>query len=448
MKRESRIAELQKNLSSNLEENPIEDGNTDSIAQGILYTSEINDSDSYENTYEALVLQVLPDKNRTGTNNIYKLIIKYLIHNSIANEWYGKNLVKSGDSFVILNKESQYDFNYIKGSIIQIIDAYEGGTDPKEITYEIICSITEGNPGDLSLDGGQILKTNRRLYVDELYNSPINLYSTYSYENQKLFFYWDDITQLAVSYKLQIRSADALNKYIFEVNGNSVDFTGSVIPLIFNAGESYPPNKLTALKIEDVGRYMSLNKYTPTFITGGTPPIANLYTTNTGELEITNWLLLDVISYTDFTIELIIKNNGIECKTELVQSFGGLRNLQYVEIQDIANQFIIDNITQTDSYYTIKLLSQNTLTYIDLQQAKTNLIKKNIKIHTGVHIIDAGDNLLKLPKIVYDKYPNNIKYIIDNTFASGTYYWSVSSVFNGNKKIYSEWSPEEILIIK
>jgi len=448
MKQENRVGELQKNLISNLEENAIEDGNTDLTSQGVIYTSEINETDYYEYAYEALVTQVIPDKNRTGTDNVYRFILKYEIENSTTAAVYGKNLIKSGDPFTIINDNSIYDFNYIKGSVLSINEVNETGTFPIEIIYDLTCSITEGNPANLALSGGQIFKNNRRIYTEEAYVMPTNLYSTYSYEDNKIYFYWDDISQLAVSYRLQLRSENNLNKYIYEVNGNGLEFTGKLTPLLFTANGNYPSNILTTLKIEDPGNYMSFNKYEPTFLTTGAPPIAYVYTNNCGQIEITDWVILDVISYTDYTLELLIQNNGIEVKTELASANGGLRNLQYVSIDGIENDFIVNSVTPTGNFYTLELLSKNELTYINLNSALFNLYKKEMQIHTGIYITNPGSNLTKPPVISYEKYPVNSRYYVINGFTPGTYYWSVCSLYDCDKKIYSEWSPEEMLIIK
>jgi hypothetical protein len=100
--------------------------------------------------------------------------------------------------------------------------------------------------------------------------------------------------------------------------------------------------------------------------------------------------------------------------------------------------------TYSVTIYPDRLISEwNSLT----GEERLNIImRQKLKIHTGIEVLSTGSNMTKPPKISYDKYSTNTKFV--QPISSDTWYWSVASVFDCEQKTYSEWSPEELLIVR
>jgi hypothetical protein len=96
--------------------------------------------------------------------------------------------------------------------------------------------------------------------------------------------------------------------------------------------------------------------------------------------------------------------------------------------------------------YSVTLLFENDLPYLNFSELFDAITKKTLSIHTGITITSLGNSLVKVPKVIYDKYPNNVKYVA-NGLGSGKYYWSVASIYDCEEKSFSEWSQEQLLIV-
>ena len=435
----------QRELDRNLSVNPIEDGNTpiDNLNQGVIYTSELDEG--YSNAYEGDVLSITSEKTRTGTENFFTFDVQYTIDAEIPNGWFGNNLIHEGEPFSILNGSSLIDFNYVKGYIVKIVNkdvTNIGLTDT--YVYTLLCSITEGDVSKLLPSGGQIFKTNRRIFSKETpYVAPVNLYSTTKESTNQTLFFWEDTTNLAVNYQVRVRS-DNLVTYdeIKIATGNHADFQGYIEPLIFN-----PPFGATGVvstfKFTDLGVGSSITVNPLNFTTSGTPPIAEVYVNNCGSLRTSTWKIYELQATGTNYINLNIMQKGVE--TSPPPATGNFIDLP-IETSKSKNGYI-SAVFGTGTWLGIDVYFED-FSFISLTDAKSQLIGKDAIIHNGINVTSFGSSLTKPPKIYYDKYPTNTKFVWPVILTAGTYYWSVAACYDCNQKICSEWSPEELLIIK
>lgn len=450
----------QRDLENNLVVNPIEDGNTpaNSTNQGYLYTSEINDNSGYEDAYKAQIYSIQQEKELTGNSFYYILEVGYVLENdtplATPTGFFGSNLIKNGDPFTITTNGG-ITFNYIKGYVVNVIDTYPGTSSwPSEIImYKLRIAITEG---DLSILATGIpiptyegvFCTNRRMFKDNLTQAPVNLNAYVDTQSDKVLFSWVDPTNLAVSYKLRLRSEDTFVNDIFVVTGNNPNFIGVLEPILEGGS-------LKSVKIIEPGYSFSLanNVY------GGSPinvicndgasfvPLVFLYPDNCGSLTIDDWLITDVTNISSNQITCVLSKNN---NSNSPYAFNYPADTMYVEFgNEIGTGYVITSSLLNDKFSTtIKLLDSISYT---LAQAKEMLIGKNIKIHTGVWNTSGSSNITKI-KFSYDKYREGTKYFLPKLlfnliYNPGTYYFSVSSVFDCKQKTYSEWSEEMKFVI-
>ena len=441
----NKVSVRQRDLDSNLSVNPIEDGNTpvDNLNQGVIYTSEIDDG--YTNAYEGHTLSITSEKTRTGNDNFFKISIFYEVNAELPNGWFGNNLLNEGDPFSIINGSSSIDFNYIKGYIVQILNksvATVGSV--ATYTYDLLCSITEGDVSSLLPSGGQIFKTNRRIFSKETrYIPPVNLYSTTKEGTNQTLFFWEDTTNSAVNYQVRVRSSDLVSyDDTYTASGNHADFQGLIEPLMFP-----PPyglaGEVTTFKFVDTGIGCSTRTNPLNFITSGTPPIAEAYVNKCGSLITSNWQICEVLGTGTNFVSLNMKQKGVESTPQPTP--GHFIDLP-IENYKTKNAYL--TLTNLAGYYLSAQIYFENFSFLSIVDAETQLLGKDAIIHNGINVSDFGSGLTKPPKIYYDKYPVNTKFAWPSILASGTYYWSVAACYDCDQKTYSEWSPEELLIIK
>jgi hypothetical protein len=434
----------QKELDNNLLVNPIEDGNTpvEKLNQGVIYTSELEDG--YNNAYEAHILSIASEKTRTGNNNFFKIFLSYEVNSELPNGWFGNNLLKEGDPFSIVNGSSAIDFNYIKGYIVQILDksvATVGQT--ATYTYTLLCSITAGDVASLLPTGGQIFKTNRRIFSKETqYIPPINLYSTVNESNNRTLFFWEDTTNLGVSYRVRVRSEDLVNyDTVYAANGNHAEFQGNVEPIMFK-----PPygiaGEVTTFKFIDKGIGCSTDEVRPLFITSGTEPSLKFYTDKCGSLLTKIGEVKEILNVGINSVELNIKIKEGNLLYPIETN-----NFIDLPIESETKNAYVYAITMLNDYYVNVEIIFEDFSFNSYDDAERQILNKNVEFHIA-NITSLGLGLTKPPKIYYDKYPTNTKFIWPLNLIAGTYYWSVAACYDCNKKTYSEWSPEELLIVK
>jgi hypothetical protein len=458
---QSKKSSRQRDLETNLVVNPIEDGNTpaDSINQGYIYTSEINQS-GYEYAYKSLIYSITQEKGTTGTNYYYVLEVGYTLEQEgpldTPEGFFGSNLIKNGEPFTIVSDANIFTsyFNYIKGYVVNVIDVYPGLNvwPTEELVYKIRIAITEGDMSSLD-DGGTGLYpgffcTNRRIFTDNNLQAPVNLDISVNQTTDKVLFSWSDPTNLAVSYRFRLRSEDTVTNDIYDVTGNNPNFNGVLEPILEGGS-------LKSVKIVDPGYSYSLN--VPFF--GGSPinvqcnegatfpPIVLLYPSNCGSLTIDDYVIVDVTNVTTNQVTCILKKNNNSISPN---AFNLPNPSMYIEFgNEFGDGYVITaSLLDEKISTTIKLL--NNITYT-LSQAQEALIGKTIKVHTGVWNTPGSSNISKI-KFSYDKYKEGIKFYIPASYFGllynqGTYYFSISSVFDCEQKTYSEWSEETKFII-
>jgi len=452
MKQDSRnsISVIQRNLDEALQVNPIEDGNTPGINpnQGYMYTSEINDSD-YTNAYKFVVDSIFSNKSITGNNSYFQIAVSYEATDEGAyGGWFGNNLIKTGDTFV-LKPDLTYEFNWVKGSVVAVVDTIINSTNTPVITYTYIlaCAFTEGLttnlPQGVLIPGDVDFYTDRRVFMEKDDKAPVNLLS--SIRNGKVQFSWEDPTSLAVKYKFIFRSED--NSYdsgVFPICGNTWNFNGKVQAKINSLGEVY------TVKIIDPGTTIGWEETYPTIITstlGITPPVIALYNDGYGSLGIINYKIVEVSS---------VSANTITCKITRIDNNLNLTGpppvKTYVDLYQ--NKHLGDaRISLTgitiDVYTNVEIEYESGFTYTTLADAQADLVGREIKCHSGAFIANSGLDMNKEPILEYDKYNENIKnvYEVTNFPGTGTYYWKVASIFDYNEKTFTEWSQEAKLII-
>jgi hypothetical protein len=440
----NKISVRQRELDSNLQVNPIEDGNTPiaNLNQGAIYTSELNDG--YSDAYEGSITAIQSEKTRTGEDNFFIFDVQYSVDDETPNGWFGNNLIKEGEPFTIVNGTSAFNFNYIKGYVVNIVNkdvTTVGLTDVYD--YRLLCAITEGDVSKLLQTGGQVFKTNRRIFSKETeYVAPINLYSTTKESNNKTLFFWEDTTNLAVNYQVRVRSADIVTYDEIKIaSGNHADFRGSVEPLMFKPPQGVT-GAVTTFKFTDVGLGFSAEELPLNFITSGTGPVAKLYTTNCGSLLTKLGEVKEVVAfgtnYAELNIQIKEGNSTFQIEPN---------NYIDLPIESKTKNAYVYSITMLNDYYaTIEVTFEN-FTFNSYADAERQILNKNAEFHVA-NITSLGTGLTKTPKIYYDKYPTNTKFVWPTALAAGTYYWSVAACYNCEQKTYSEWSLEELLIIQ
>ena len=442
---------IQRNLDEALLVNPIEDGNmpVDDPLQGYVYTSEIDNSD-YDYAYKGIVNSIFSSETRTGNNDFYQLEVSYTgVDESVSTSaWFGNNLINAGDAFVLqpLPATLTY-FNYVKGSVINVIDMIEDNTFFPNITYTytLICSIAEGLTENMpqGIDPNIEFLTNRRVFSTNENAAPVNLISAVNKSTNTINFYWDDTTEKAISYRLNIRSADNSSLFTYDVYGSSPDFKGVLKPYVRNT-------KLRSVKIIDQGSKWSMASEAVKVLTGKAPtvaPLVSLFNDGNGKARISKWQVVDRISHTGpFNITIRVKplGNTAISNSNFVDMNDGKDRISYVTV-----------ITGTSLLRQIVITFPDGNPYASLTTAQFNelFFNKVLDIHTGARVLVSGftnSNVKKDPIFEYDKYPTNTKWILPMIapfIAGSSWYWSVASIQDTDKKIFSEWSQEELLII-
>lgn len=438
MKPESNLNKILQDKKNYLYRNTLEDSNnTLNHLQGYLFTPEL-DVIRYEQSYRFSIKNVILNRFKSGKDNTFIVTLEYRVNEDAE---YGNNLIKIGDKFSIYNESLEYE--KLLGRIIEIKSTnITLDVNIEVITFEVLCYLDNGNPEKMLTSAGSIFNIELNLFVDSLMLPCTDLISAHSIKNDKLFFYWNDPTELAISYIIFIRSNDNQFKEYYTVHGNSINFNGELKPLIFSAGGNQPTDEIATIKILNTGNNMALSSYNITFLTEETPPIANVNIKN-GKAVISDWEIIDVIDYNDNDLTIVVRSIDTLLSAEIP-----LIEYQYCKIENIENDMFISTITPVDNYYELFLRSNNLITYANLNEAKNKLITKKLEIHTGINIIYNGENLQKVPKLRFEDFSKDIKFILpEEELTAGIYYWSVCSLYNYDKKDYSLWT-EEVKLIK
>lgn len=447
----NRVSSIQKNLDNSLQVNPIEDGNTpvNDPRQGYMYTAEIDNSD-YEQAYKFDVQGIMSLKTTTGNNNYYQLTVKFRMYDQLSNsDWFGSNILKAGDPFTLIpligGPLNVNQFNWVKGSIIQVqnitITTVSG---PEHIVRaNLLCSFSEGLSKDLPQgydnDGFATMLTTRRIFAEHTNPSPSNLISAVNKSSQTINFYWDDLTSNAVSYRVNLRLSNNTQRYTFDVYGDTPNFNGSLKPYVRSG-------VVVSTKITDQGSGWSMENETPNMIVSSnvTAPVIKVHNNQQGQARISKWRIVGN--------NINTASNFISIVVEPLD-YNILYDASFVDMNDgLSDLAFINGETAIGKYNTIIIQypDGNPYSTLSADEFETRFFNKIIDIHSGVEIISSGSGIIKDPIFEYDKYPTTTKWVLplSTILSQGPeWYWSVASIFDNDKKIFSEWSQEELLIV-
>lgn len=424
-----------------LKVSPIEEGNTPASTQnqGYIYTAESIDSTYYDTEYSSQILSKTSKIKETGVIWAYEIVVQYTAKEGVSATnpgLYGSNLFKEGDFFTITSFNDNHD--YIRGLIVDITDISVTGPVADIYTYEytLLCNINEGDPNLIEINDNFVWK--RRIFTDpkndSSYQKPINLLATQ--KSDGFYFRWEDPTDLAFKFNLRIREeyeSDGSGISYYKVPGVKANGNGeiSVTPILGTTGAYY--QKVVAGKIENAGDVYSVN---PSFTIVGTGTGASFSSTldDSGSLRKDTYRIYDA----DYTTGII----QIVGKTGLPVLGAGF----YVE--NLSEEVVIKTVTDLgNNKYSITLIKISGEDYSFSSTYADSIINRELIIHTGIKLLDGGSNYKKSATALIKKYDIEDIYFISNGLASGTYYWSVCSIFDEKNKTYTEWTPESQLIV-
>jgi hypothetical protein len=199
---------------------------------------------------------------------------------------------------------------------------------------------------------------------------------------------------------------------------------------------------VTTFKFTDVGLGYSAEELPLNFIINGTVPVVKLYTDNCGSLLTKLGEVKEVVAFGPNYAELNIqiKEGNLTFQIEP-------NNYIDLPIESKTKNAYVYSITMLNDYYANIEVIFEDFSFNSYADAERQILNKNAEFHIA-DITSLGAGLTKTPKIYYDKYPTNTKFVWPTALAAGTYYWSVAACYNCEQKTYSEWSPEELLIIQ
>lgn len=458
------VSNRQRNLDINLSVNPVEDGNTpvNNPNQGNLYVSFEGDQESdYLLAFQAAVIGW--KNNGDPSNNYYDIEVEYEVKDvGLSGKGvFGTNLIKDGEPFtivgstrpIITDPPNNDGPNFIKGYVNKVIST-SVVTNPSHVItciYVLSCVFTEGDPAVL-IPGTTnfIFRTDRRIYTEESnikgHVPPTNLVSTLK-GNESIFF-WEDPTNLAVGYRLYLREANNPSSQVnLKVNGNHAEFFGSMETTLGLYGQ------LGTYRITDFGVGCSQPTFNVYSTTSGTPPQIVLHTDSCGSVESTEWeiVTVDTTAYPPdpsptSVLNVVVRSSGkLPWRPLDLTTPGTTIDFLGLDIKGLAGGIFA--ISGSNGMYTLGISNIDPpIKYNSYTELREKMTFQKLRIHTGIEIISAGSGMTKPPKLYYDKYPTNTKFA--TYIGTGSWYWSVASVFDCEQKTYSEWSPEELLIIR
>jgi hypothetical protein len=200
---------------------------------------------------------------------------------------------------------------------------------------------------------------------------------------------------------------------------------------------------VTTFKFTDPGLSCSSRTNPLNFVTSGTAPAASAIVDKCGSLQTSTWQICEVLGTGTNFVSLNIKQKGVE--TTPAPAVGHFIDLP-IENYKSKNAYLT-SVNIAGNYVSVQLYFEN-FSFLSITDAERQLLGNDAIIHSGIIVTSFGAGLTKPPKINYDKYPTNTKFAWPSILTTGTYYWSVAACYDCNQKTYSEWSPEELLIIR
>lgn len=429
----------------------IEDPNTpDNSLQGKILTSDIGSADDYSSDYTATTISAVSDLAATGNNYNYTITISYTATLSSGSAtvpgYYGSNLIKENDAFVIEARD------YIRGIVNKVKNITATGGPTYTFTYELSCTVLQGDITTIAINGGQTFKWDRQLYAEGANFSdaypPRDLISSYNKSTGEAFFYWRNINEYSRSYYLQIREIGVTPPVVYErieIPGNSINPKTALQPFVDTGGS------VSCVKIVDPG-FACSSERSLTFTGSGAGAQYLTRLDSEGKLLVNEFEVYAVGAIGTDVIYVYSKNTSAtygDYPTPTLYSFiDGLPTLNGTK------NFRISNISQVNP-------GSNRMLVLTIEEAETsnsividapfqaNLLGMKVKTHDGVYRVASGtgynNKLRAAVKTVTNCqfYYDPAVYTILNP--NSEYAWSVSAFIDGINKQYTEWTEEQYI---
>lgn len=438
----------------------VEDGNAPAgdAKQGKIYTSEIGNTAGYDADYSASITDVKSTVYTTGTNFIYDIDMTYVaVFQSITATdpgYYGSNLFKAGEAFVIKGQANDWVRGYI-ASIKSIVTTL--GPLPNEVTFDIrlACTVIQGDPKVITVNDKFLWK--RQMYQDESTFKdayvPINLSATVDSTSGKGYFYWDDVNQESRKYILSLRDVSSTTNptpSLFFINGKTPNPETKI--KAFNAGST-----ITTYKILDKGEPGSSRKQL-TIKGSGTGEIASSIRGADGRLLTNDYIIYDAIVGTNNIYvysEAPISNQGVVFYPAPVQPgtyIDGLPSLGNTTDFYVNGVAIPPGVPTTGRYLNLDLFDASTGVAIVITPAwRDSLLNTKAVTHDGVTQNTVGTGYAGKVIVAEEVIPTRTRWFYDpviyGTLSSGSYAWTVCAIYDEINKLYTEWAPEEYISI-
>lgn len=428
------------NLDRYLVVPPVEDGNAPSgvINQGFIYTAESIDDFYYDTEYSSPVLSVTSRRSSTNVGYVYEIVVEYTAKEApTANTpgLYGSNLIKKGDFFTVTSLNDSH--SYVRGAVVDVLDVTVSGPVADVYTYEynLLCNISDGDA--LLIEAGDNFVWKRRIFTDAA-NEPIKAYPTdllATLRSDGVYFRWIDQTGDSYKYNLRVREekqSDGGGITYFKAPGVRANGNGAItlLPFLGTTGAYF--KTITTVKIIDAGAQYSVN---PTIRIVGTGTGASLSCVldDSGSIKKETYRVYEA-DYTTGEISITTKNPTYEPFTSA-----------YVE--NLSEDVCVDSVTNLgDGNWTITLIKTSGDAYTFNSSYADSLIDKELTVHTGILVINGGNDYRRTAYTDVKKFSDeDIYYIPAGSLTAGGYYWSVCSIFSQDNKTYSEWTPESYI---
>jgi len=440
----------------------IEDGNSDDVLQGKIYTSELTINDNYSVNYTSSITKVDFQNIKSGNFYIVNIHCSYLAQQaSVAATnpgLYGSELIKTGEPFTIISSTGDY-VRGVVSEIVEIIPTQLQSNYPEvwEYNFELSCIIAQGNPKEIS--PGQWFIWKRQMYQDHsTFNEaypPVNLTASFNSTTKEIFFYWDDVNQSSRTYRLQLRDpSDSITPYIYktQVHGPLSNSDTSLKAFVNNGN-------VQTIKIVEPG--VGLNSNRSLIIKGvGTGAVWATRLDNKGALMINTF---DVCAISGSANPSYLELGLFARKTR--PEYGGTYPLptinSYIEglpPLGTTTNFYVHSILYSGRQFGIEVRDADTGLGVDItQEWYDEVLKSEIKTHDGVYKIQNGSGYNYRTLASVKTIPNGVRAYWDPVFGVPTnsapfnystnklWAWSVSATYDEINKLYTEWTAEEYI---
>lgn len=424
----------------------IEDPNSpDDSLQGKIFTSDLTSADDYNIDYSAITISATSDLATTGNNYNYTITISYTATLSGGSAtvpgYYGSNLIKENDAFIIEARD------YIRGIVNKVKSVTYTGIGTYTFTYELSCTILQGDISTIAVGGGQVFKWDRQLYAEGANFSdaypPRDLLSAYNKDTGEAFFYWRNINEYSSSYYLQIREIGVTPPIVYErikIPGNAINPKTALMPFVDSGGS------VTTIKIVEPGIGCASDR-SIVFTGSGSGAQYITQVDSEGKLRINDFEVYQIGIGTD-EIRVFSSKTSVEYGDYPVPVVGSyISGLPSIGTDQ---NFFISGVTQEspgDNRYLILNISiAETGSSVFFPIGYT---AKNVKTHDGVLQFSPGAGYNNKLRAAVKVVPP-CKFYYDPAVwtilsPNKEYAWSVSAFIDGINKQYTEWTEEQYI---